>query len=121
MQIVRTIVERLSRGKVLKRSITVLGKPVPLYVSPDAQLKYLKTGRGAFDHDLISSAERFLAEDSVVWDVGANVGVFTFSSASVAYRGTIVSIEADIWLASILRKSASLDAYKNASSKEFVG
>jgi FkbM family methyltransferase len=114
MKILRTIIERLSRGKVLKRTIKVSGVSTPLYVSPDAQLKYLKSGREAFDHDLIQIAARFLMEDSTVWDVGANVGVFTFSSATVASKGTIVSIEADIWLASILRKSARLDQYRNS-------
>lgn len=114
MNILRTIIERLARGKVLKRKITVSGKATPLYVSPDAQLKYLKLGNEAFDHDLIQIAEKFLREDSVVWDIGANVGVFTFSSAVVASKGTVVSVEADIWLASILRKSARLEQYRDS-------
>lgn len=111
MKILRTIIERISRGKVLKRTISVSGQSTPLYVSPDVQLKYLKSGSGAFDQDLIQIAERFLAEDSTVWDIGANVGVFTFSSAAVASKGTIVAVEADIWLASVLRRSARLDEY----------
>ena len=114
MKIIRKIIQRISHGKVLKRTITVSGKPTPLYVSPDAQLKYLKVGIKAFDHDLIQIAERFLEENSIVWDIGANVGVFTFASAAVASKGTIVAVEADIWLASILRKSARLKHYRNS-------
>jgi FkbM family methyltransferase len=114
MKIIRKIIQRISRGKVFKRTITVSGKPTLLYVSPDAQLKYLKSGIKAFDHDLIQIAERFLEENSIVWDIGANVGVFTFASAAVASKGTIVAVEADIFLASILRKSARLKHYRNS-------
>ncbi len=113
MKTLRTIVERLSRGKVIKRSITVNGKSVPLLVSPDAQLKYLKFGVGAFDQDLINISEKYLVENSNVWDVGANVGVFTFAASSVAHKGTVVSIEADIWLANLLRKTAMFKEYSN--------
>ena len=113
MNILRTIVERASRGKVLERWITVNGKTIPLLISPDAQLKYLKLGSGAFDHDLINIAEQHLTENSNVWDVGANVGVFSFAAASIAHKGTVVSIEADIWLANILRKSAMFKEYSN--------
>jgi FkbM family methyltransferase len=105
---VRTAVERLSRERSIKRRIDVRGQTVELYVSPDAQLKYLKPGRRAFDVDLITIAEQQLSQESVVWDVGANVGVFTFASASVASAGTIVAIEADIWLANLLRRSSRL-------------
>ncbi|MET0082029.1 MAG: FkbM family methyltransferase [Sedimenticola sp.] len=113
MDILRTIVERLSRGKIIKRRITIDGKSVPLLVSPDAQLKYLKFGSGAFDQDLINIAEKHLTENSNVWDVGANVGVFTFAASSVAHKGTVLSIEADIWLANILRRSARFKEYAN--------
>ena len=37
----------------------------------------------AFDADLLELAERRLAADSVVWDVGANVGTFSVAAAAV--------------------------------------
>ena len=112
MNILRTLLERLSRERVVKRTITVDNRPTPLYVSPDAQLKYLKPGSHAFDQDLIKIAENYLQVDSTVWDIGANVGVFTFAAASVARQGTIVSVEADIWLAALLRRTARLKEYR---------
>ena len=107
----RRIAERLSRGRIIKRKIYVRGKVLPIYVSPDAQLKYLKLGDGVFDQDLIQIAETYLKEDSCVWDIGANVGVFTFAAASVAKHGSVLAVEADTWLAGVLRKSALLSAY----------
>lgn len=112
--IIRRTAERLSRGKIIKRHIFVGGRKVSLFVSPDAQLKYFKFWRNAFDADLVWLAENFLEEDSNVWDIGANVGVFTFASSAVAHKGTILSVEADIWLADILRRSAMLKENRNA-------
>ncbi len=115
MKNLRTIIERVSRGRSFKRRIVVKERAIPLFISPDAQLKYLKPGAGAFDQDLIDIAEKYLDSNSNVWDVGANVGVFTFAASSVAHSGTVVSIEADIWLANILRKTAGLKEYANHS------
>ena len=114
MKILRTIIERVTRETLFRRTITVSGRSTPIFVSPDAQLKYLKPGNKAFDRDLIQIAERFLVSDSNVWDIGANVGVFTFASAVMAPKGTMVAVEADTWLASALRKSAHLDHYKDS-------
>lgn len=110
---IRTIVERLSRERVIKRTITVNGQAVPLYLSPDAQLKYLKLGKGAFDQDLINIAQTYVTPSSNVWDIGANVGVFTFSAASIATKGMVVAMEPDVWLASLLRRTARLPQHIN--------
>ncbi|MFI4862288.1 MAG: FkbM family methyltransferase [Phycisphaerales bacterium JB063] len=112
MSFLRTLAERLSRGRTFRRKIVVSGKACPIVVSPDAQLKYLKPGSGVFDQDLVRIAEQQLTADSVVWDIGANVGVFTFAADSVAHRGTVISVEADIWLANILRRTARFKAYE---------
>ena len=108
MELLRTPLERLSRNRYIKRKIKVNGESVPLFVSPDSQLKYLKWGRSRFDLDLIQLAEKYLKEESVVWDIGANVGVFGLAAASIAKAGQVVAVEADIWLASLLRKSKHL-------------
>ena len=104
---IRRLAERLARGRVLRRTIEVAGRRVPIHVSPDAQLKYLKPGARAFDADLLELAERRLAIDAVVWDVGANVGTFAVAAAVVAQHGRVFAIEADIWLAGLLRRTAA--------------
>lgn len=113
MSVFRRLLERLARGRVLKRSIDVDGRNVTFFVSPDAQLKYLLPGKHAFDQDLIQIAVHFLTQQSTVWDVGANVGTFTFAAAAVASKGTVVSIEPDVWLASILRRSTRLGSNRD--------
>ena len=108
----RNALERLARGRVLKRYISSEYGKLPIYVSPDAQLKYLKLGSNAFDADLVKIADHFINKDHVVWDVGANVGVFSFTCA---YRGaaTIIAIEADSWLCSLLRRTSAFKEYQD--------
>ena len=113
MSVLRSFIERLSRGKTFKKYIIVNGIKTPLFVTPDAQLKFLKIWDNKFDIDLIRIAERCLKPESNVWDIGANVGVFTFSAAVVANKGYVLSVEADIWLASIIQKSTKLKGNRN--------
>ena len=74
MNIMRDWVEQWASGRRIRRR---LPNGVPLFVSPDAQLKYLAR---RFDPELIALADRFVTPQSVVWDVGANCGVFAFAS-----------------------------------------
>lgn len=106
--VARTLVERLARGKKLKRRLPAQFKSTPLYVSPDSQLKYLKPGAASFDAELLEVAKRYVKPDSVVWDVGANIGVFAFAAASLTTQGSVLAIEADIWLAQLIKQSAAL-------------
>ena len=108
---IRRLAERLARGRIVRRKILVAGQRVPIHISPDAQLKYLKPGARAFDADLLVLAEQRLTADAVVWDVGANVGTFTVAAAAVATRGQVFAIEADIWLAGLLRRTAAEPIY----------
>ena len=104
---IRRLAELLARGRQLRRRVRVAGRLAPIWVSPDAQLKYLKPGERAFDRDLLELAEQRLGPDDVVWDVGANIGSFSVAAATVAVAGEVVAIEADIWLAGLLQRTAA--------------
>jgi FkbM family methyltransferase len=41
------------------------------------------------------------------WDIGANVGLFSFAAASLGAQ--VVAVEADIWLANLMQRSALLN------------
>jgi FkbM family methyltransferase len=104
----RSLLEKLLRGKYLKRRLPARFGRIPLYVSPDSQLKYLKPGEKAFDSELLSVISEYIREDSVVWDIGANVGVFAFAAAGIARKGAVLAVEADVWLAQLISKSLLL-------------
>lgn len=110
----RKTLERLARGRVLRRRLPAAVGGRPLYVSPDSALSFLRAGDAAFDTMLLKLARRLVKPSSVVWDVGANVGVFTFAAAALASKGTIVAVEPDPFLAGLLRRSSRLK--ENAGS-----
>lgn len=57
------------------------------------------------DPPLARFAKNYVRSDQTVWDVGANVGFFTFIAAGFGAR--VLSIEADTWLAENLRWAAA--------------
>ena len=85
MKFFRRLLELWARGKIFTRTLVVHGQPYPIKISPDAQLKYMKLGDAKFDCDLVDIAEAFVQENSIVWDVGANVGVFTFTALKLIH------------------------------------
>jgi FkbM family methyltransferase len=106
--ILRTAVERLSRNVRLTRRLPSRVGGERIYVSPDASLKFWRWNLEKAEPRLFDWAQEFVREGDVVWDIGANVGLFAFSAASLAgASGYVLAVEADIWLAGLLRKSAS--------------
>jgi FkbM family methyltransferase len=62
-------------------------------------------GVAGFDPILLTIADRYVNDTSVVWDIGANVGVFTFAAAARCPLGRVVAFEPDAFLVACLRRS----------------
>ena len=106
----RSIVERVSRRIVFRRRLPAAFGRRPFYVTPDSALAYLKPGFSGFS-DLITIASECVQEGDCVWDIGGNVGVFSFLAAhKVGTEGTVVCVEPDPILASLVQRSAQLSA-----------
>lgn len=105
----RTILERVSQGIVLKRRLPKEFGGLTLIVSPDASLKYWRRNLAETDPQLLGATKLLVRSGNVVWDIGANVGLFSFAAAGVAgSESKIFAIEPDPWLAELLRRSARL-------------
>ena len=82
----RRLLEKFSRGRVLKRRMPGrLGGDV-VWVSPDSALSYWKQDLERVAKDLFDLADEFVQPGNVVWDVGASLGLFAFAAASRAGR-----------------------------------
>lgn len=69
--------------------------------------KFLRRDLHQADPMLTKFAQDYVSRGSIVWDVGANVGLFTFAAAGLAApTGRVLAIEADEWLALNLRRAA---------------
>jgi len=112
-QRLRRMAERLSRGIVLRRRLPRDFHRLPLYVTPEAGLRYW-AGLSGVDRDLLHMARELVRPGAVVWDVGANVGLFAFSAAARAgSSGFVLAVEPDIWLAQLMDRSSREIARKN--------
>jgi len=107
----RRMAEIASRGVVLRRELPAHLGGKPLYVSPECSLRYWGRELAAVDPILWRMADHYVRPGDVVWDVGANLGLFGFAAAHRASR--VLLLEPDPWLANLLRKSAA--HYSNVS------
>jgi FkbM family methyltransferase len=109
----RSILELLVRDRIIKRRLPARFGRTPLYVSPDSRLRYLLPGEKAFDRGLLQIVQEHIRVNSIVWDIGANLGLFAFGAATVARNGEVLAVEADAWLAQLISKSLQLKQNRN--------
>ena len=98
--------ERMSRGVVLRRRLPSKFGRLPLYVTPEAGLRYW-LAMSRVDPTLYSMVEELVRPGVTVWDIGANVGLFSFCAASLSGQsGFVLSVEPDLWLAQLVDRSS---------------
>lgn len=104
----RHTLERLSRNRTLRRSFPAGFGRRPIWVSPDARLRFLKLGEGAFDMELLGWVDRLIGPGCNVLDIGANVGELALAAAHKAgARGSVLAIDADPFLVCLLQRTIS--------------
>jgi FkbM family methyltransferase len=114
----RSLIERASRNRVLKRHLPAAFGSRAIYVSPDASLQFWKHDLSALAPELFRLADQLVKPGDVVWDVGANVGLFAFAAAARAGNsGSVLAIEPDPWLGALLRRSMAEEAPNAAPVK----
>jgi FkbM family methyltransferase len=112
----RTLVEKAARRSAFRRALPPQVGGARIYVSGSAGLKYLFRPMHSVDPTLCGLAQEFIRVGHVVWDVGANIGLFAFSAAHLAGSGgQVFAIEADPWLAQLLRRSAAIQPGHSAA------
>jgi len=105
--LIRALLKTLSRRVVLKRRLPKEFGHSPLFVSPESALGFWRFDISKVDPFLLSMVRELVRPGISVWDIGANVGLFAFAAASVG--ATVVAVEPDTWLSSLLLRSTLMN------------
>jgi FkbM family methyltransferase len=85
------------------------------YVSPAAGIAYLLKPVSAIDPTLLRLADELVKSRNVIWDIGANVGLFAMSAAVRAgEHGAVFAFEPDVWLVQLLRRTSAIQPSRYA-------
>lgn len=105
----RSLLRTLTYRLVWKRRLPAEWGRRAVYVSPSAALGWLKPNIKDVDPAIAELALEIVSEDNVVWDVGANLGLFSLVASKATGRdGKVVAFEPDCWLSYLLRRSCAL-------------
>jgi FkbM family methyltransferase len=90
-----------------------------LWVTPRSYRRYLTHSLEAIHGDVFAAVRRWIRPGDVVWDAGANVGVFALAAASMAGQaGRVLALEADIEMAALVMRS--VEGRTSAGAKVLV-
>lgn len=114
----RATAEKLARNMRYRRRMPAAFGHAPVWVSPAAGLKFLTRRMADIDPVLLGLAAEFVRRGNVVWDIGANLGLFAFASAHLCgSRGRVIAVEPYSTFATLLRRSTRVQP---ATSGEVV-
>jgi FkbM family methyltransferase len=86
-----------------------------VYVSPAAGLRFLFRSMASIDPPLLLAAHTLVKAGDVIWDIGANIGLFSLAAAVCAgNRGEVIAFEPDVWLVQLLRRTSAVQPAKHA-------
>lgn len=106
----RQIAEYCSRHVTFTRRLPRRLGSLRLRVSPGASLIYYRGLQQPNFDDLYDFAENYVRPGQTVWDIGANMGVFSFAAAARAgLGGRVLSLEPDLWSARLLLASRRMN------------
>jgi FkbM family methyltransferase len=100
---IRNLAERLSRNVTFPARLPKRFGRRKIWLSPGNHLAVLKPGEAKFEGYLLDFAERFVNPGDVVWDIGANMGMFAIPAAHRA--AFTLAIEPDPFNQNLLHKS----------------
>jgi FkbM family methyltransferase len=106
--LLRSALEQLTHRIVIRRRLPLPFAAARIYVSSEGGLRFLGRGMRQVDPALLRLAAEVVRRGDTVWDIGANLGLFSFAAAVAAGpSGCVLAVEPDTVLAGLLRRSAA--------------
>ena len=106
----RTTLEQMTHPIVVRRRLPHPFAAARIYTSTEGGLRYLRPRMGNVDPILLGLAAELINPGDVIWDIGANVGLFTFAAAVAAgHSGYVLAVEPDSQLIALLHRSRTVN------------
>jgi FkbM family methyltransferase len=100
---------------VLRRQLPKKFGNAVLYASPAAGLRYFFKPMVRIDPPLLMAADKLVKAGDVIWDIGANIGLFALAAAVRSGKhGKVIAFEPDVWLVDLLRRTGASQPAENA-------
>jgi FkbM family methyltransferase len=106
----RSALEHVTHPFAIRRRLPRPFDAARIYASSEGGLRYLGPRMKRVDPALLRLAGELIRQGDVVWDIGANLGLFTFA-ASVAsgQGGYVLAVEPDIQLVALLHRASAVN------------
>jgi FkbM family methyltransferase len=102
------VVRRLSGPLVFRKSLPPEFGGAALYVTSRADMRLLYPGYRRSANDLLMVARKYIRPGNCIWDIGSNLGIFSFCAAFMTGKnGRVFTVEADPRYAELQNRTIS--------------